>query len=424
MSSKKTSLRVVGTYFLLIVLIAGAGFGVLSTLNSNGLTGSFSSNPSSPLGSFGPNASVPLYGNPFSGLQATIQTAMSTTTESFGSSGGTGSNPSGTVVVPNLALQQTQPGVSEKVSLSSIANRIQFFSNLTLRVSSIQTATSNAVALAYSEGGYVAYSSITNGSAFVVLRVPAGAYHDALAKVEAFGAVVSGSSTSNDVTIKVINLNATLQSLLSEKASLLKIMNQTTSVNSTLQIEAQIQSIDAQVNSIESQILVTQRLVDYSTISVTFLVQEVTQTLSMKLTAAPLSGQSPLSVTLNSLVKGGVPGYIVNYNFGDGYSLSAQGVVHTFYSPGTYNVTATATDSAGSVVQGWIIIRVSNPPTQDELSRFTGYVSSLLVGVIEGIVEVVVVVVPIGLIVLAIAFPLRRKFLGSPQPAKQSTDST
>jgi hypothetical protein len=287
-----------------------------------------------------------------------------------------------------------------------------------MTVSSVQNAESRAEALVYSDGGYVAYSSITNGSSLAVLRVPASSYQDDLSKIEALGKVGSLTASSNDVTIKLINLNATLQSLVSEKAALVRLMNTTTSVNATLQIESQLQGIDAEINSIETQILDTSRLVAYSTISVIFFKQQVIQKLTLKLTAVPSAGTSPLSATFNAFVTGGLGPYVVNYNFGDGSFNTGQAIIHAFYGSGKYNVTVTATDAAGTTVEGWVLVRVTSsaPPEPDEFSRFSAYVGGLFVSVVEGIVEVGVVTIPIVAVLAVVILPLRKKLLQPQAP--------
>ena len=142
------------------------------------------------------------------------------------------------------------------------------------------------------------------------------------------------SSSSNDVTVQYTDLNATLQSLQAEQASLLAILSQSTNINSTLNVESRIQGVDQQINSVESEILETRTLVSYATISALIEQKAPVQPLALKLTATPRSGDSPLSVTFNAVVKGGEQPYIVNYNFGDGSSYQGDALIHTFTSPG------------------------------------------------------------------------------------------
>lgn len=190
-------------------------------------------------------------------------------------------------------------------------------------------------------------------------------------------------------------------------------MNQTTQVNETLIVESQIQGVDAQINSIESQMLETRTLIDYSTISVSMNIAPKPapppQPLNMKVTATPLSGKSPLSVTFNAVVTGGNAPYIINYNFGDGTSAETQALIHTFTSGGRYNVTVTATDALANVTSKSIIITVSSIPVQDRFSAFSTTIITLFFGVLEGIAEVAVVVLPLAAIAAIIIIPIRNR---------------
>jgi hypothetical protein len=293
---------------------------------------------------------------------------------------------------------------------------------VTLRVSSPSSALDRASAVAYSLGGYVAYSSLTNSSALVVLRVPAQNYQAALTEIKSLGSVVGATSTSNDVTVQFTDLNAVLASLTTEQTSLLRLLNQSTSLDSTLKIESILQEVNAHLNGVQSEILQTQRLVDYGSISVSLvkLVAEApAKPLTLKLAETPRSGLSPLSVTFNAIVEGGSLQYIVNYNFGDGTSSQAQTLIHTFQQPGDYNVTVTATDSTGNVSEAWTVIKVASPPIASSFGNFPAFISGLFIQVLEGIVEVAVVVLPLAAVVAVIILPFRRRFANHQKQGKE-----
>jgi len=223
------------------------------------------------------------------------------------------------------------------------------------------------------------------------------------------GNVTSLTSSSNDVTVQYTNLNATLDSLLSEQTAFLRLLNESTSINSTLAIENQLQGVNQQINEVQSQILQTKTLIDFATIDVTVSKTARQVPLSMTLTATPKNGTAPLSVTFNAIVKGGVQPYVVNYNFGDGTADQGQVLIHTYYASGDYKVTVTATDQNGTVASAWATIRVSAAPTQYGAVNFLTMVANLFVSVVEGIVEVAVVVLPLAAVGAVIVIPLRRR---------------
>ena len=303
------------------------------------------------------------------------------------------------------------PPAGKNVTQGSPSNGgglIEFSSDLSIRTTSPQQAASGVVALAYSVGGYVAYQSTYSNSAYVVIRVPASQYQQVLGKIEAMGTVLGLTSNSNDVSVQYTDLNATLMSLQTEQGALLKLLNQSSAINSTLAIETQLQQVNTQINEVESQILQTRTLIQYSTIDVTISETAQAAPLSMSLSATPTNGTSPLSVTFNAVVKGGAQPYLVNYNFGDGYASQGQIVIHTYFQPGTYKVLVSTTDQNGTVVSSSTTVKVAAAPSQTGIQSFFGSVANLFTNVVEGIVEVAVVVLPIAAVGAAVIIPIQR----------------
>ncbi len=286
---------------------------------------------------------------------------------------------------------------------------LQFSSEIAIKSVQPSKLAGRIVLLAFSLGGYVAYQSTVQDSAFVVIRVPASQYQQALSQIQSLGNVTSLVSNSNDVTVKYTDLNATLKSLVVEQNALLRLVNQSTSISTTLVIEGQLQQVDSQINQVQSQILQTRTLIQYSTISVSLTKEAQRTPLSMVLSATPRSGTSPLSVTFNAIVKGGIYPYFVTYNFGDGTSAQGQIVVHQFVGSGDFNATVSTTDSNGTVAAAFTIIHINSPPGRSGLEEFLGTVSGLFLRVIEGIIEVAVVVIPLGLVAVAVLYPLQKR---------------
>jgi uncharacterized protein DUF4349/PKD domain-containing protein len=290
---------------------------------------------------------------------------------------------------------------------------LEFSSDLSIESPNPQSTAGQVVSMAYGAGGYVAYQSTSQNSAYVVIRVPAAQYNTVLAKIEALGTFVSLNSNSNDVSVQYTDLNATLASLRTEENALLRLLNQSANINTTLNIETQLQGVDAQINTIVSQILQTKTLVSYSTISVA-VSQTVKSTppapLTIVLRAAPENGTAPFSVTFDAIVKGGAQPYIIIVNYGDGSSDQGQVLIHTYYQAGDYKVTATATDQNGTaVIATPVKIHVDPAPGQGGIGGFLGTVSGLFVNVVEGIVEVAVVVLPLAAVGAVLFLPFRRR---------------
>jgi len=302
-------------------------------------------------------------------------------------------------------------GLAEGQTNSSLGGgaQIEFSSNVTIVAAVPQQTAAEVVALAYSVGGYVAYQSTYRDSAYVVIRVPVTSYQTVLAKVQTMGNVTGLFSNSNDVTTQYTDLNATLVSLRSEQAALLRLINESTTINSTLAIENQLQGVNQQINDVQSQILQTKTLIDFATIDVSISKTAQQVPLSMTLAATPLNGTAPLSVTFNAIIKGGAQPYFVNYNFGDGTADQGQILIHTYYASGDYKVTVTATDQNGTVARASATIRIAAAPSHYGIVNFPTMVANLFVSVVEGIAEVAVVVLPLAAVGAVIVMPLRRR---------------
>jgi Domain of unknown function (DUF4349)/PKD domain len=398
-----------------VILAGGVVLGVLSS-PMLGLYGAFGASSSANIGL--PNNAVVGYngtsadsgsGSVFGGLGTVptnpteifgTTTETSTATTTFG-----GVSPSG---------NGTQGAPSGGGGL------LEFSSQLSLTSAAPEQTAASVVALAYSVGGYVAYQSTFQSSANVVIRVPAADYQQVLGQVSSMGKIVSITSNSNDVSVQYTDLNASLASLTTEQGALLRLLNASTSINSTLAIESQLQGVDAQVNEVESQILQTRTLISYSTIDVTINESPQSSPLSMTLSASPRSGVEPLSVTFDAVAKGGSAPYVVNYNFGDGYTSQGQIVIHTYFSPGEYNVTVTVTDQNGTVVAASTMIDVKPIPGQSGLNSFLGTVSGLFLDVVAGIVEVASVVIPLAAVGFVLVLPFRRRGRGQKEVRQQA----
>lgn len=312
------------------------------------------------------------------------------------------------------SLSTGQPGLP--AGTNSSGHSIEFTGTISLQVSDPAASLQQAGQVAYGLGGYVGgtyYDASSNGSATVTLMVPAKNFQAAITQLQALGEVLDLQSSSNDVTVQYSDLNATLVSLVTEQGSLLKLLNQSNDINSTIQIESIIQQTGAQINSVKSQILQTAQLVDYASIAVDLTAPQKTAVpapMALKLSATPKEGLSPLSVTFDAIVSGGTGPYVVNYNFGDGTSAQGNQLIHQFTQAGVFNVTVSATDTLGNVSLASVIVTVKSPPVQSGLSNFAASVWGLFSSVVEGIVEVAVVVLPIGLVAYLAAAPAWRRY--------------
>jgi hypothetical protein len=154
--------------------------------------------------------------------------------------------------------------------------------DMTIQVADSKAAADQASQLVVSLGGYIASSSFDVGSASanLVLEVPQSNFSLAMHSLSRLGAVKTQSISSNDVTEEYVDLQAQLESYVTENRALLRILNQTTTVTDALNTENAIQSVQAQINDLKGQLLVMQRLVAFATVNIQLIEPPQNPTLS------------------------------------------------------------------------------------------------------------------------------------------------
>ncbi|MCX7830454.1 MAG: PKD domain-containing protein [Acidobacteria bacterium] len=82
-------------------------------------------------------------------------------------------------------------------------------------------------------------------------------------------------------------------------------------------------------------------------------------------TAAPTSGNAPLSTVLTAAVTGGQGPYTYAWNFGDGQTGTGNVTSHTYTAAGTYTATVTVTDNTAATKTASVTINVSGPVVEN-----------------------------------------------------------
>lgn len=173
-------------------------------------------------------------------------------------------------VLSSTVASVTVPAGSYSTSFGG--RMIELDAYLTIQVEDAETASDQAAQVASSLNGYVASSSFDDSgpSAAIVLRIPESNFSSAMRSLSSLGVVKAQSISTNDVTEQYVNLQAQLESYTTEEATLLRILNSSTTVNDALDTENAIQYTQAQIDDIEGQLLVIQRLVTFATINIQF----------------------------------------------------------------------------------------------------------------------------------------------------------
>ena len=101
--------------------------------------------------------------------------------------------------------------------------------------------------------------------------------------------------------------------------------------------------------------------------------------LSASISASPMSGTSPLTVTFYAQASGGYSPYLFSWNFGDGSTGTGSTPSHTYFNAGSYLAQLTVTDSTGSTTSISLVIQVSGVTTTSTTTTTSTVTSSTLV---------------------------------------------
>lgn len=123
-------------------------------------------------------------------------------------------------------------------------------------------------------GGFVAQSTRRSdvgrgrGSAELVLRVPAASLDDALDSLGALGKVRSRSSSADDVTEEVVDLEARAANLRASRDRLRALQERTTSVADVVAVERELARVQGELDSLEARLEYLRRSVALAEVTV------------------------------------------------------------------------------------------------------------------------------------------------------------
>jgi hypothetical protein len=145
-----------------------------------------------------------------------------------------------------------------------------------LRVENFEAARANLTATVEARGGYVSDStqrvhdrgeeSWTDGR--VVLRVPAENFSGTMTAVEREGRVIRSSTSTQDVTEQVVDLQARLENLRAERERLRELYQRANDTEDVLAVERRLSEVQTEIERTEARLQSLERRVAYSTITV------------------------------------------------------------------------------------------------------------------------------------------------------------
>ena len=121
-------------------------------------------------------------------------------------------------------------------------------------------------------GGYVEYSSQYSGgrtkSAEYTCRIPSDRYSSFLESVSGAGSVVYTEESTEDATAQYVDMESRLKSLRTQEERLLKLMEESGSLEELLAVQDKLMEVQYQIESYTGQMKVLTNRIDYATVRV------------------------------------------------------------------------------------------------------------------------------------------------------------
>jgi uncharacterized protein DUF4349 len=133
-------------------------------------------------------------------------------------------------------------------------------------------AWSRALNVASRYGGFVTNSStqqtdsrISSGN--FTLRVPAPKLESALKDLRGLGTLKSLTTSGNDISAQIVDIDGRIRALQAEQAQLLELLKQAEKISDILPIRTQLQNVQQELESLRGQKKGFQNQVDYATVN-------------------------------------------------------------------------------------------------------------------------------------------------------------
>jgi hypothetical protein len=147
---------------------------------------------------------------------------------------------------------------------------------IALTVDSYGDARDRVARLARERGGYVATSSReTRGegndtwtTGRVVVRVPSESFTDSFATIETYGEVRESAADTQDVTDRLVDIEARLETLRAERDRLRELYREANETEDVLDISEQLSDVQTEIERLTAQRRALEDRVAYSTITV------------------------------------------------------------------------------------------------------------------------------------------------------------
>jgi hypothetical protein len=185
----------------------------------------------------------------------------------------------GATAQPEATPMAAQSGGSsgEASSMQSIDSRALIRTGrVTLEVTDFERTEANLTELVESRGGFVSdtrqrqqrVGDRTYLTGTVVLRVPSERFAETFSDVQAEGEVIESSTSTEDVTEQLVDIEARLNNLRAQRDRLRTLYEQANDTEAVLQVERRLSEVQTEIERLEARKQALERQVAYSTITV------------------------------------------------------------------------------------------------------------------------------------------------------------
>jgi DNA repair exonuclease SbcCD ATPase subunit len=167
-------------------------------------------------------------------------------------------------------------GVAQEQSAIQLKRQLILTGEIRLRVEEFEAAQSNLTTLAASYGGFVSDSTQevnergnetwTQGT--VVIRVPRENFTALFEDAQEVGTVQQATRRSEDVTDQLVDLEARLENLRSERDRLRTLYEQANTTEDILEVQERLSDVQGEIERLEARIRSLRNQVAFSTITV------------------------------------------------------------------------------------------------------------------------------------------------------------
>jgi hypothetical protein len=180
---------------------------------------------------------------------------------------------------PRTAQAEATPTASESGDSSAAGAQVRYRirrGSAVLEVDDYDDARRNLTSLAAAGGGYLSDASqrvhregnATWTTGRLVLRVPAENFSETFSAVKRRGDVVEANIETTDVTGRVVDLEARLRNLRSERDRLRELYQEANDTSDVLQVEKRLSSVQSDIERLEAKLRSLEGQVNYATITV------------------------------------------------------------------------------------------------------------------------------------------------------------